>query len=74
MSRLQFCELAQSYPMPWVRKGIELRRDLALEPRYVARAGMLARAAAITAMPLVDRLASQAIYGVLRRGSLPAAV
>ena len=45
------------------RKDIELRRDLALEPRLVALAWMLARPAAIAAMPFADRLASRAVHG-----------
>jgi hypothetical protein len=44
------------------RKRIELRRDLALEPRPVALARMLARPAAIAAMSLADRLAARAIH------------
>ena len=45
------------------REGIEPRRDLALEPRLVALARMLACPAAIAAMPLADRLASRAVHG-----------
>jgi hypothetical protein len=44
-------------------KRIELRRDLALEPRFVALARMLARPVAIAAMPLADRLAAHTVHG-----------
>jgi hypothetical protein len=45
------------------RESVELRRDFALKPGLVAGARMLARPAAIAAMPVADRLASRAVYG-----------
>jgi hypothetical protein len=44
------------------REGIELRRDLALEPRLVTLARMLARPPAIALVCLGDRLASRAVH------------
>jgi hypothetical protein len=57
------------------RERIELRHDLAREPCLVALAGMLARPAAIAAMPVRDRLASRAVRGgaaawIVARGGL----
>jgi hypothetical protein len=43
------------------REAVESRHDLTPEPRLVALAPMLARAAAIATMPLADRLPSRAI-------------
>src|ERR1700729_2315620 len=43
------------------RKRVELRCDLALEPRLVALARMLARPTTIAAMPLGDCLGTHAI-------------
>lgn len=45
------------------RERVEPRRDLALESRLVALALMLARPAAIAAMPLADRLAPRTTHG-----------
>jgi DNA-binding phage protein len=44
------------------RIGIELRRDLALEPCFVALIWMLARPAAISAVGVADRLAWRTAY------------
>jgi hypothetical protein len=44
------------------RQCVEPRRDLALEPRVIALAWMLARPAAIMAVPFADRLAPCAIH------------
>ena len=44
------------------REAVELRRDLALEPRVIALSRMLARPAAIAAMPVRDRLAARTVH------------